>query len=181
MSLVISSLCAVVPLLSYSYFLTTFLFIFFCVYGLLVGDAAYLFIRKNLRVSVPYLIGLLLFLAVYLFAALSLKENEAILPLLEFGFLVSLLISFLIFKTDKASYFQEYVIPIQRIELALGIISTLSFLLSFLLSLFYPLNGEYGEISYSFTVILLVISILLCTYLAFKNKTKIPVKITLFF
>ena len=66
-------------------------------------------------------------------------------------------------------------------ELALGIISTLSFLLSFLLSLFYPLNGEYGEISYSFTVILLVISILLCTYLAFKNKTKIPVKITLFF
>ena len=54
-------------------------------------------------------------------------------------------------------------------------------LLSFLLSLFYPLNGEYGEISYSFTVILLVISILLCTYLAFKNKTKIPVKITLFF
>lgn len=137
-----------------------------------MGAAAYLLIRKNLRVSIPYLIGLILFLATYLFAALSFKENEVILPLLEFGFLVSLLISFLIFKTDKETCFQEYVIPLQRKELALGIISTLSFLLSFLLSLFYPLNGEYGEISYSFTVILLVISILLCTYLAFKIKQK---------
>ena len=79
-----------------------------------MGAAAYLFIRKNLRVSVPYLIGLLLFLAVYLFAALSLKENEAILPLLEFGILVSLLINFLIFKTDKETCFQEYVIPLQK-------------------------------------------------------------------